>query len=225
MKRKTTSTSRLIFENVVALASELAKRGIPTKGYSSAIESGLSEMVRDNMRRMTQSHIPPRNGGLLERALDESFGRVAQELRRTGVVFDLGQYLKQVQTTLKPVAAEMEKLAERLTYARRAGKLAYERVVGAEERPEYEVREIGLRGLTEGLLVQPTSDDFEIDLDALSAGYKIRGDWFPYEVKVDEFLFILDDDGSIYVSVENFPDRLLVDARAQLEGLARRLYG
>ena len=84
MKRRTTSTSRLILDNVVALASELARQGASTQRYSNAIELGLSEMVRECMRRLAQSRTPPPFGGLLESALDESFGRVEGELRRAG---------------------------------------------------------------------------------------------------------------------------------------------
>jgi hypothetical protein len=47
MKQRMTSTSRFILDNVVALASELAKRGDPSQPYSSAIELALAEMVRE----------------------------------------------------------------------------------------------------------------------------------------------------------------------------------
>jgi hypothetical protein len=225
MKRRTTSTSRLILDNVVALATELSKRGTSTQMYSSAIELGLSEMVRECMRRMAQVRTTALASGLLESAMQESFGRVEGELRRAGIRLTLGQYRAQVKKTLKPVAAEMEKLGERLTYSKRTGKLADEEVVATDAHTRYEVREIGLRGLTEGLLVQPTGDDFEINLDDLPEGCTVRGDWYPYEVRFEDILFVLDDDGSIFASVENFPERLVVRVRDQLRELARRIYG
>jgi hypothetical protein len=223
MKRRTTSSSQLILDNLVSLASELAKRGAAGK-YSTAIELGLSEMVRECMRQ-AQSGTSPRFGGLLESALEESFGRVEGELRRAGIPLPLGQYRKQVKKTLKPVAAEMEKLGERLTHARQTGKLAGEEIAATEAHTPYEVREIGLRGLTEGLLVQPTGDAFEIDLDDLPEGCTVRGDWYPYEVRLEDILFVVDDDGSIFVSVENFPERLVAQVRELLHELARRIYG
>jgi hypothetical protein len=225
MKKRTTSTSRLILDNIVSLASELANQGASKDRYSSAIELGLSEMVRECMRRMAQSRIAPRSGGLLVNALKESFGRVERELRQAEIRISLSQYREQVMNTLKPVAAEMEKLGERLTHARQSGKLAAEEVVTTESHTRYEVREIGLRGLTEGLLVQPTGDDFEINLDGLPEGCTVRGDWYPYEVRYEDILFVLDDDGSIFVSVENFPERLAMRVREQLHELARLIYG
>jgi hypothetical protein len=77
----------------------------------------------------------------------------------------------------------------------------------------------------EGLLVQPTGDDFEINLEGLPEGGTVRGDWYPYEVQYEDILFIVDDDGSIFVTVENFPERLVVRVREQLHELARRIYG
>jgi hypothetical protein len=224
MKRKIKATSRLILDNVVALASELARRGSATQKYSSSVEFGLSEMVRDCMRRMAQSRPHPA-GGLLESALQESFGRVEGELRRAGIRLSLGQYRTQVKKTLKPVAAEMEKLWERLAYSKQMGKLADEEIVATDANTRYEVREIGLRGLTEGLLVQPTGDEFEINLDGLPKGCTVQGDWYPYEVQYEDTIFVLDDDGSIFVSVENFPERLVARVREQLHELARRIYG
>ena len=161
------------------------------------------------MRRTAKSGIPNPPGSLLDISLQESFSQVEEELQQAEIHFHLGQYRKQVRKTLKPVAAEMEKLAERLTYSKRTGKLANEQVVGTEKHIQYEVREIGLRGLTEGLLVQPTVDSFEINLDGLPEGCTVQGDWYPYEVQFEDILFVLDDDGSICVSVENLPERLV----------------
>jgi hypothetical protein len=225
MKRRTTSTSRLILDNVVALASEQTKRGAGSHKYSSAIELGLSEMVRECMRKMAQSRIPPVSGMLLESALEESFGRVKGELQRAKIHLPLDQYRGQIKKMLKPVAGEMEKLTERLAHARQTGKLADEEVVATGAHTPYEVRPIGLRGLTEGLLVQPIGDDIEIDLDSLPEGCTVRGDWYPFEVQYEDILFVLDDDGSIFVSVENFPEREAVRVRDQLHELARRIYG
>jgi hypothetical protein len=128
------------------------------------------------MRRVAQSRTPPPAGGLLESALQESFGSVEAELRRAGISLPLGRYREQVKKTLKPVAAEMEKLGVRLTHARQTGKLADEEVVAAAAHTRYEVREVGLRGFTEGLLVQPTGDAFEINLDGLPEGCTVQGD-------------------------------------------------
>jgi hypothetical protein len=36
---------------------------------------------------------------------------------------------------------------------------------------------------------------------------------------------MVDDDGSNFVSVQNFPERLITQVRDQLHELARRIYG
>jgi hypothetical protein len=157
--------------------------------------------------------------------LEGVFGQVEEELPRAGVRLPLGQYREQVRKILKPVASEMEKLRERLTYARQTGKVEAEEVVATDAPTQYEVRAVGLRELTEGLLVQPTADDFEINLAGLPEGWTIQGDWYPYEVQYEDFLFVLDDDGSIFVSVENFPERMVMRVRELLHELARRIFG
>jgi hypothetical protein len=41
---------------------------------------------------------------------------------------------------------------------------------------------------------------------------------------VDEFLFVIDDDGALYISTENFPKDVLDRARTVLHRLAKMLY-
>jgi hypothetical protein len=43
----------------------------------------------------------------------------------------------------------------------------------------------------------PPADCEGMDIDVLSrqSRWEIRGDWFPFEVLVKEFVFVVDDDG------------------------------
>jgi hypothetical protein len=162
---------------------------------------------------------------LLATALRDSFGEVEDELRRAGVSVSLHKYHEQVKKQLKPVGGEMEKLTERLAQSKRTGKLSNKEVVEVDERARFEIQEIGFRDQPEGLRLQPTGDGFDLDLHDLPEGSTVRGEWYPYEVSVGDFVFILDDDGSLYVSVENFPASLVEQAREQLRELVRRIIG
>ena len=63
-----------------------------------------------------------------------------------------------------------------------------------------------------------------MDLDALSARFPLEGEWFPYEVTVEDMVFVVDDDGTVFVSTENFPREVRERARAMLEEIAALLY-
>ena len=132
MKRRTMSTSRLILDNVVALASDWAKQGDSNDRYSITIELALSELVRDSMRRTAQQRTTLRPESILAKALEESFGQVEGEIRQTGIQINLVRYREQVRKKLKPVAAEIEKLGKSLLTSREKGRLAEKMVFATD---------------------------------------------------------------------------------------------
>ena len=76
----------------------------------------------------------------------------------------------------------------------------------------------------EGLLTQPLFKDFNIDLNRIKGRFEVKGDWFPFEIKIGEFVFALDDDGSIFTSTENFPEPVFKDAYEHLHKIAHTTY-
>jgi hypothetical protein len=87
-----------------------------------------------------------------------------------------------------------------------------------------EVIEVGTRDRIEGLLACPIPEVHELDLEGLQQSHAVEGEWFPFEVCLSELQFVLDDDGTIFVAVDNFPDRLVQEAKAGLIELASQLY-
>jgi hypothetical protein len=88
----------------------------------------------------------------------------------------------------------------------------------------YQVKELGLKGAIEGLLIFPLSDVVDVDLDRLKQTYSVEGGWFPFQVKVGDFTFVVDDDGSIFTSTEHFSERMMRDVRQIIEQIAHQLY-
>jgi hypothetical protein len=66
----------------------------------------------------------------------------------------------------------------------------------------------------------------EIDVELLlgQQRWQIEGEWFPYEVHADEFVFVIDDDGSIFVSTANLPGELREKASRMIRQIADALY-
>ncbi|MGB3205777.1 MAG: hypothetical protein WBB28_12370 [Crinalium sp.] len=91
----------------------------------------------------------------------------------------------------------------------------------------FELIEIGFNNSTEGILLYPLiekMDEFAIETSYLEISVNIDGDRFPFEITFKDFLFILDDDGSIFVFVENFPEKIIAQVKESLLTLATSLY-
>jgi hypothetical protein len=88
----------------------------------------------------------------------------------------------------------------------------------------FDVAELGLHGSVEGLLATPTRGVKALNVERVRETYPTHGEWFPFEVSVGDLLFVIDDDGVIFVSTENFPKDMLERARTILHQVAEALY-
>jgi hypothetical protein len=93
-----------------------------------------------------------------------------------------------------------------------------------------ELIKVSFNGFTEGLLIYPILDDLDellINLENLPDGFQVsetEDTYFPFEIVFEEFLFILDDDGTIFTYVENFTHDLFLRAGKLLIDLAIEIY-
>lgn len=97
-------------------------------------------------------------------------------------------------------------------------------ITAIDARSPYELFRLGFVDSIEGLLAIPTPDVATLDIDRIREEFRTNGDWFPFEVAVDDLVFVLDDDGSLYISTENFPQEALDRAESVLRRLAPILY-
>ena len=89
----------------------------------------------------------------------------------------------------------------------------------------YVVQAVGQPEAIEALMAKPEVAAFELDLSCLEEeSHQVEGGWFPYQISVGEFQFLLDDDGVIYTCTDNFPERLVEQVRAEVVALANRIY-
>ena len=54
--------------------------------------------------------------------------------------------------------------------------------------------------------------------------YSVEGDWFPFQIKRDDFTFILDDDGSLFVSTKYLSETIMKNLKQILGDIAAKLY-
>jgi hypothetical protein len=89
----------------------------------------------------------------------------------------------------------------------------------------FEIVSIGTRRNLQALVVMPL-DGQTCRLDTLAIGEvgSLDGEWFPYEITIDEMTFVIDDDGRLSIAVENFPAILLQKAYQTIRTLAERSY-
>lgn len=197
------------------------------EGYSSNIDFGLSELVRFYIRKIAQEteYMHEREGDLLHQAMKTAENRLTEELRNKEIPFDFNKYFRNIVEKLKYIAQEVEGLRYNLVRAKGEQRVKRrQRLIEASKIP-IEITEMGLSGFVDGLLAKPILDileGYEVNLGNLQ--YSVEGDWFPFEVIIEDFVFTIDDDGTIFVSVENLPPRLVLQAKEMLQVLANQLY-
>jgi hypothetical protein len=221
MKIKRTAPEVQRVEAIVEMAAALVEMG-EQRQYSQSIEFTLMELVRDEMRATAQEESwLPNSDELLERAIHRVVQKVENAIGTRSVELDFAKYVRTLREKLDFPAREIQKLSERLTESRQTEKLGTKKTILSDSGNQLIVHELGLREATQGLLVESPEDRNEIDVDRLreQPGWRIEGEWFPYELFAEELIFVIDDDGSIFVSTVNLP----LDVRHRADGLLRRV--
>jgi len=222
--RPSTNAERL--EAIVEMAAALVLNG-DEKKYSMAFEFALAELVREEMRKLAQANQRLRDDRqLLAEAFEQVLGRVKASLGKRQLELNLKKYISAVREKLAYPAKEIQQLSRELVESRQLLRLGSKAEVGTEDGSHLMIHELGLRDSIQGLLVEALENRTELNLDNLRerSDWTIQGEWFPYELYVDDFVFVIDDDGSIFVSTENLPWELRHRASDLLKQIADLLY-
>jgi hypothetical protein len=216
--------------NLVSIADMAAAAISQERGrgkYAMGIEFALAELVRNEMRHLAQRMASTDKWqSLIRMAAAHVEERIEHVLSERGIRFDLSKYIKAVTEKLRWTAMEICELSGRLARSRADFKIGQVQVETTETHHPYEVHELGLSGFIEGLWARPAEGSRDIDIDhaCKALNCTVEGEWFPYEIHIGDFTFVIDDDGSIFVPVEQLPERLRNEARALLLQLAGALY-
>jgi hypothetical protein len=189
--------------------------------HDSILDMAVAELTKIEMRELAQK-TPENQRYSGETILSQAVSNVRERLLTVKPKFDFSEYLKSAERKLRVPAAELSELRTKLGTTKQLSRTGDEMVIqGAQP---YQVKELGLKGAIEGLLVYPERDAVDVDLDKLKEIGSVEGDWFPYQLKVDDLTFVIDDDGSIYTSTEHFSQRMFEHAKELINKIAKTLY-
>jgi hypothetical protein len=224
MKVKVASEKEFILKRISEIA-ELQKNS-EKSSYSSTYEYGLAELVRIHMREIAQEpNTYIRNGTML---VDEACKRTSSEIKeRNNLNFDGKQATNLydgITKQIKYAAKEISQLKNNLKTSQISERIGKREQVSSPETPPFELIEIGLKDKIEGLLALPLIKEFDIDLGRIKNNFEVKGDSFPFEITDGEIVFVLDDDGSVFTSTENFPGHVLEKTYHKLRELAQTIY-
>ncbi|WP_416673573.1 hypothetical protein [Egbenema bharatensis] len=214
------SQEEFLLQDLLKLVESLHSR--EKTGYSQFIEFGVMELVKRQMRQEAIEGQGREGEELLRRAMAQVNRRLQERLEQHHLRFDFTPYFQNTGQQLRYVAREMQELAEQLQQLE-LQEVPEREVMTSVGQVEFEVREVGLREV-EALMVSPLTPECELDLEWLRQSYSVEGSWFPLHVAIEELGFVVDGDGTIFISTENFPAVLLKKARRLMVEVADHLY-
>jgi len=216
MKLEMLSDHEFVLNSVVQMLEE--KGANSAEEFDSTIDFAITELTKIHLRNQAQFYDRRFQEGkdVFERAINE----VAESIQERIPQFKLNKRYRMSLQELRYPASEIFELTSELWESKETNRIGSRISLPPEGNNSYEIIEVGLTGYIEGLLARPVIGSAILDLDKLRAqNFSIKGDWFPFEVSIDELIFTIDDDGTIFVSTENFPERLMSEAKAQLASL------
>ncbi|WP_197443630.1 hypothetical protein [Maioricimonas rarisocia] len=185
-------------------------------------------MVRETMREVARSIDAYSDGKKLLRAsIAKVEQNILEEPRASVTEEELAGSLKTAAKLLERTARELSSLSTRLSESRRQRRVRERVTYSPDFGGGTEIHQIGLEGIPTALLARPSGrQSLKCDLTTLSEtlGCEVEGDAFPYEIVLDEHLFVLDDDGSVFVLVEGLPEREVEVVTRLLQRIAGQLY-
>lgn len=196
--------------------------------YSGTIEDCLTELVRVKLRSLAAAagDQDRRLTGLLEQAIYVVEEQLLERFRRHDLPsFDLEPYLKSLQVALKFPGQEIQGMQERLRQAQQQEQVRPRRQVEAETEVPFEIIELGLQqGQLQGLVAKPLVPQCDLNLEWVRQEFEIEGEWFPYALFIEEFVFLLNAEGMITLDTGSFTSGKVDQAYEAIEQLARQLY-
>lgn len=214
-----TSQRKFLREAVVALAATATEP--ETTGINSLLEDCLVSWTLEEM-----CHIVEVQGRARYRHPATVLDQALDAIERTLYQPDAGQwhhYWQRVRETLKQPALQLETLQARLINPLRTEPPPERQHVEVDVPVPFEL--LHLPEL-EGLVAVPIQAECYLALERVEAqeGWVLRGEYFPFELQVEELLFVVTAAGEVIVLIQNFPHSLVRQAWETLRTVAQTLY-
>lgn len=201
----------------------LIKRADTNNPNNLILQLTLTELVKQVMRELArdeESHCF--EGNLLQKAVQITSQKIQERTEPARLQLDLSLYFQRIYRSQRLVAREMTELGFRLQQAWQGEILRPPRVITNALVP-FEIAELGLREVPEGLIAYPLTL-CQLNMEQVHQDYQVHGMNFPWEVVVNEFVFVVEADGSIITFLEGFPSSFFEQSQAALIHLATALY-
>ena len=220
------SQEELLLQTLTALIQGRARH--EATQYSGTIEDCLTELVRVKLRSLAAAagDQDRRLTGLLEQAIYVVEEQLLERFRQHDLPpFDLEPYLKSVQVALKFPGQEIQGMQARLRQAQQQEQVRPRRQVEAETAVPFEIIELGLQqGQLQGLVAKPLVPQCDLNLAWVRQEFAIEGEWFPYALFMEEFVFLLNAEGILTLDTGSFTSGRVERAYEAIQQLARQLY-
>ena len=208
------------------LAAYLQEQDPSTLQADSIVGDSLTELIRLQMREIASDSSNHWFWGnsILEKAVQQTLLDVESHFPDVSRA-NLDQHLERARETLKFVAKEITDLQEKLQSAREREQILDRRRFTDDVEVPFEIISVGTRQSLEGLIVTPIGEqECYLRLENPDNSWRISGEWFPFELAIGELTFIVDDEGTIFISTDNLPKTLISQIRETLYQIAQRLY-
>jgi hypothetical protein len=222
MRLRIISHQEFVLQNLTELLQ--AANTSEATHFSSAIAFGLTELVRNLAREEAQKYTGIWAEDVLEGAIRAAENLLMEKGAFQHLQFELFHYWEDIRKSLKPSAKEISILRENLKQSKECERVAPRHIIMTEHQISVEISQVGLRNAIEGFLIKPLDLWCHLDTSLLPEMYELESECFPLEVTSSEFTFVIDDDGSVFLAIENFPEVLVWKARDALLLLANQIY-
>lgn len=199
----------------------LARADTETAGTRQLLEDCLLALVVEEMCAIVQvqGNVGYRLQGTV---LDQALAAIERRVVRSSSESWRPDW-RQVRELLKQPASQLEELQARLIHPiERQARLERERVEAEVDVP-FELLHVPELGV---LVAVPAQERCYLDLARVQAreNWVVCGEYYPFEIQVGEWMFVVSAAGEVIVRVQNFPDSLIRQARETLKAVAQTLY-
>ena len=220
---RVSSEADFMLANIIESIQRMSEK---ESDYSGTLESVLTELVCNTMRSMAQENIQRKSHHvrLLQEAIHATDAQIKKQLGSNRRNIHLDKYFENIRKNLKFTSQEMEGLTTRVIESRERSRIGERYQRQSETGILFEFIDIGLHDMLEGILTRPINKSIGINIKNARTKYDVEGNWFPFRITAQRFTFVVDDDGTIFVSTDNLPLDLVHEARECLHRLASDLY-
>lgn len=227
MKDKIESGERIEIRRIVESIKQHKKGG--SEVYSTILEWDITEVLKKRLKSFARDANPEEtfaSQSLLPSCIAHVKLLLTSGLEESGIDFDLSPYLAQAEESLNPPAKQIsESLGGRAILKAQGIDIPPPQTHHLESGVIVLVTHIGYADSIDGLFLTPQTESFGVNLEAIDAGASTDTDIdYPYEIHSGGMCFVLDDDGTIFVSTKQTSQGTSDDVLGAMISLANRIF-